>query len=68
MKDESIILAKNLKELRLKQNLSQSDLAKLLNVNKSFISNLESGKTNPTLQTIASLAKAVGVDTNELLK
>ena len=33
-----------------------------------MISNIENGKTNPTLATIAKLAKAVGVSVGELMK
>jgi transcriptional regulator with XRE-family HTH domain len=32
------------------------------------VSNIEDGKNNPTLSTITSLAKVLGVSTNELLK
>jgi len=31
-------------------------------------SNIENGKTNPTLATIARLANAIGASTDELLK
>jgi transcriptional regulator with XRE-family HTH domain len=39
-----------------------------LEVSRGFISTIENDKTNPTLATIAKLAKAVGVSVNELLK
>ncbi|NCS99132.1 helix-turn-helix transcriptional regulator [Candidatus Parcubacteria bacterium] len=68
MKDDAKKLGENLKALRIKKNITQTGLAKTLDVDKSFISNIESGKTNPTLATITSLAQALGVLTNELLK
>lgn len=68
MKDDAKKLGENLKEIRTKKNITQTELAKTLGVNKSFVSNLENGKTNPTLSTIASIAKALGSSTNELLK
>jgi XRE family transcriptional regulator, regulator of sulfur utilization len=68
MKDDAKKLGENLKVLRIKKNITQTGLAKTLDVDKSFISNIESGKTNPTLATITSLAQALGVSTNELLK
>ena len=68
MEDEAKKLGKNLKEIRLSKGIKQIALAKSLNVDRSFVSNIENGKTNPTLSTISSLAKALGVSTNELLK
>ena len=68
MSSESEKLGKNLKKIRTAKAISQGDIARSLDVSRGFISNIESGKTNPTLETIARLAKAVGVSTNELLK
>lgn len=68
MEDEAKKLGENLKEIRLSKGIKQIALAKTLNVDRSFVSNIENGKTNPTLSTISSLAKALGVSTNELLK
>ncbi len=68
MKDDAKKLGENLKKIRTKKNITQTELAKRIGVDKSFISNIESGKTNPTLSTITSLAQALSVSTNELLK
>lgn len=68
MKEDSKRLGENLKEIRMSKNITQSELAEKLGADKSFVSNIENGKTNPTLSTITSLAKALGVSTNELLK
>lgn len=68
MKEDSKRLGENLKEIRIGKNITQSELAEKLGADKSFVSNIEKGKTNPTLSTITSLAKALAVSTNELLK
>lgn len=68
MKDDAKKLGNNLKEIRTRKNITQTELAKTLGVDKSFLSNIENGKTNPTLSTISSLAQALEVSTNELLK
>ena len=68
MVNESKKLGDNLKKIRTAKNLSQGDISRELEVSRGFISNIENGKTNPTLSTIAKLAKALGVSTNELLK
>jgi len=58
----------NLKRIRTEKDISQVDIARSLGVSRGFVSNLENGKTNPTLATITRLANAVGVTTDELLK
>jgi len=68
MEDEAKKLGENLKEIRLSKGIKQVAIANLLGVDRSFVSNIENGKTNPTLSTITSLAKALGVSINELLK
>ena len=68
MKDDAKKLGENLKKIRMTKNITQTELAETLGVDKSFISNIENGKANPTLSTIAGLAKVIKVSTNELLK
>ena len=68
MKNESAKLGLNLKKIRTKKAISQGDIARELGVSRGFVSTIENGKTNPTLSTIAKLAKALNVSTNELLK
>lgn len=45
----------------------QIEIVRTLRVDRSFVNNIENGKNNTTLSTIASLAKALGVSTTELL-
>jgi DNA-binding XRE family transcriptional regulator len=61
-------LGKNLKRIRTEKGLTQGDIVRSLGFSRSFVSNIENGKTNPTLSTITNLAKALGVSTDELLK
>ena len=68
MKGEAEKLGMNLKRIRTEKDVSQVDIARSLGVSRGFVSNLENGKTNPTLATIARLANAIGVTTDELLK
>jgi transcriptional regulator with XRE-family HTH domain len=68
MNNESEKLGKNMKRIRTKKGITQGDIVRSLGVSRGFISNIESGKTNPTLSTIAKIAKALNVSTNELLK
>jgi len=61
-------LGKNLKRIRTEKGISQVDIAKSLEVSRGFVSNLENGKTNPTLSTMARVANALSVTTVELLE
>ncbi len=68
MKGDAVKLGRNLKRIRVEKGISQGDIARALKVARSFVSDLENGKRNPTLTTISKLAKAIGVSTDELLK
>ena len=68
MQNEQIKLGRNLKRIRTQKGISQGDIARTLKVGRSFITNIENGKTNPTLATIARVAKAVGVPAGDLMK
>lgn len=56
-----------LRELRLQRNLTQQDLAKLLNVSPSTIGMYEQGRRDPDTHTIVFLANYFGVTTDYLL-
>jgi len=58
------ILAFKLKELRKEKNLTQSQLAEKLGMEKGQISKIENGKFNLTLTTINKIASALGVRVN----
>ncbi len=68
MKSDSVKLGKNLKHIRMQKSISQGEIARTLKVGRSFITNIENGKTNPTLDTISKIAKAIGVSVGELMK
>jgi len=68
MKSEAEKIGNNLKRIRTEKGITQGDIAKSLGVSRGFVSNLENGKTNPTLATITKLATAIGVTTDQLLK
>lgn len=60
--------AKNMKKLRETKGLSQGDIHRATGIDRAYISNLEAGKQNPTLETIAKIAEALGVNSDQLLK
>ena len=56
------------KKIRTAKNMTQGDICRKLEVDRAYMSNIESGNKNPTLSTITNLAKALGVSVDELLK
>ena len=67
MNNTVIKFGKKLKEARLKKNLSQGGVARILGVHRTYISGLERGARNPSLLTVQKIAKALGVNAKDLL-
>ena len=59
---------KNMKKIRIAKKMSQGDIYRATKIERAYISNLESGKQNPTLATVEKIAKALGVKIGELVK
>lgn len=57
-----------MKEYRLKYNMSQSDLAGLVNVRRETIGNLENGKYNPSLKLAMDIARIFETTVEELFE
>ena len=68
MNSASEKLGQNMKRIRAKKKMSQGDIARALEVDRGYISNIENGKKNPTIATVAKIANALGVSADELLK
>lgn len=58
---------KALKSLRTEKELTQEKLAELSNLDVTFISKMENGKLQPSLTTIFSISKALGVSASYLI-
>jgi len=56
-----------IKSRRIKLKLSQSQLHKKTGLSQNYISDIEHGKSTPTLETVNKLLKALGVDSVEKL-
>ncbi len=62
------VLAANLRRMRIARRLSLSELARATGMSKATLSSIESGRSNPTVETLASLAEALRVSLGELLE
>lgn len=61
------IIGLNIKQIRISKGISQQKLAADCNFEKSNMSRIESGNTNPTIYTLYNISVALGVDIKELL-
>lgn len=66
--DFDIRVGMNLKELRIKNNLTQEELAKLLGVTKPLISRWENGKRSMYFSTAKEICKILNVSLQDLTK
>ena len=67
---EKVFLRKlgfKIKQLRTEQGLSQADLGIEIDVEKSNVSRLESGRVNPRTYTLYKVAKALKISLSDLL-
>lgn len=61
-------LSAKLRELRTKNNLTLKELSAKSGISVSFISDIENGRRNPSIETLKTLANALGVSADEFLK
>ncbi|MDX9872864.1 MAG: helix-turn-helix transcriptional regulator [Clostridia bacterium] len=59
-------LKTRIKEYRAKLDMTQDDLAKLVNVRRETIIHLEKGKYNPSLKLAYDIAKALNATIDDL--
>jgi len=61
-------LGKKVKELRLRAGYSQEELASRAGLHRTYMSDIERGKRNVSIENIKKIADALNVDPSELLK
>jgi XRE family transcriptional regulator, regulator of sulfur utilization len=60
------LVAENVRKARLSKGLSQSELASRMRADRSYVSRLEAGKQNCTIETLSAVAKILGVKVSDL--
>jgi subunit S of type I restriction-modification system len=63
-----LLFSRNLKKHRLEKMLSQEELADLSGLHRTYISAVERGIKNISIDNMEKLAKALNADIRELLK
>ena len=61
-------LGQNIKQIRLRRKMSQGDICRALDMDRSYMSAIEGGKKNITIQQLERLAKALDISVDKLLK
>ena len=57
-----------IKSERLRNSISQEELAEMTNMSRNSISLIETGKINPTIIKVVDIARALGTDINYLTR
>ena len=58
----------NLQRLRRGKKLSQEELAHRARIHQTYLSGVERGRRNPSLLVLERIAKALGIDVEELVR
>jgi len=61
-------LGQNMKRIRLRRKMSQGDICRAIDMDRSYMSAIEGGKVNVTIAIVEKLARALDVSVDELLK
>ncbi len=64
--DNKEMLGVRVKEIRNKKGVTQERLSEMVGINPKYLSSIERGKENPTLNTVLKLAETLGVSLDEL--
>lgn len=62
------VLSVNLKRVRSDRGLTQSEVASMVNLSVQRIRDIESGRGNPSINSLTDLAEKLGVKVSELLE
>ena len=60
-------LARNLRQLRETKGWSQEEFADRAGIHRTYVSDLERGKRNPTIAVVERLAMPFGITASEIL-
>ena len=65
-RDEKKMLGAEIKRLRTAAGISQQKLARMLDMNRTRIREIENGEGNPQLSTLIRIARGIGVSLRDL--
>ena len=62
------VVGANVRRLRLEAGLSQEEFCAQVGMSRSYLSNLENGQRNPTVELLAYMAQVLGVGLMEFFR
>lgn len=66
--DVRVRVGLNLQNARRQRGLSQEELAHLASVHQTYLSGVERGKRNPTIEVLNRIASVLGIDIEHLVR
>ncbi|MCQ2792789.1 MAG: helix-turn-helix domain-containing protein, partial [Bacilli bacterium] len=66
--DLAYVLGFHIKDFRIKNDITQEELAKKVKIDQGDLSRIEKGSANPSLSTISRIAKGLGAKINISLR
>lgn len=61
------LIGKNIARLRKKRGMTQEDLCGIVEMDRSYLSQIENGKINMTISTLATLARVLKVELSTIV-
>ena len=62
-----VTIGRKIRTLRINRQMTQEDLAFMLETSPSYVSNIENGKKKPSLKKLGEISDIFGVSINDLL-
>lgn len=63
-----VTIGENIKRVRKEKRMTQKDLGEIIGISNTYLSDIEIGRTNPSIKTLKRIAKGLDVSYVELLK
>ena len=61
-------IGKRIRDIRISKGVSQSQLALMTSMTKSYMSEIEAGKKNLTLRTLQTIATSLGITLEDIFR
>ena len=63
-----VSIGDNIHKYRKIRNLTQKELGETIGISNTYLSDIETGRTNPSIKTLKKIAKGLEINYMELLK
>lgn len=63
-----VTIGDNIRKYRKKKNLTQKELGDIVRISNTYLSDMEIGRTNPSIKTLKRIAKGLEISYVDLLR